>query len=133
MSFFGKAAKKNRIKNLHLERINCTTTALFRFCRSLEDLPSDLHYLNLGGNNIPYFCIDGMLAQKRLPKYLDLSDTRMDDLTAFHLVTGLIRNKHRTMEVSLARNPLLSFAFFTKVSDFLTTIQYKYKLKLLNL
>lgn len=134
LSFFEKPTKKNRIKNLHLERVNCSATALFRFCRSVEALPADLHYINLGGNNIPYFCVDGMLAQKRLPKYLDLSDTRMDDLTAFHLVSGLVKHQHRTVEVSLARNPLLSFAFFTKLSDFLASATTgKLKLKLLNL
>lgn len=44
----------------------------------------------------------------------------MDDLSAYHLISGLIRReKCEVKEISLAKNPLLGFAFFTKLFDML--------------
>jgi len=58
----------------------------------------------------------------------------MDDLSAYYLVTGLIkRNKSEVKELSLAYNPLLGFAFFSKVVDFLASWPYPIKMRLINL
>lgn len=93
-----------------------------------------MRYLSLAGNHLPYFCIDGLLSQETLPDYLDLSDTRMDDLSAYHLVQGLLKREQTVVkEVSLAKNPLLGFAFFSKVTDLLSSCQTPTSLRLLNL
>ena len=120
ISIMENQGKKNQIRNLHLERVNCSTTCLFKFCRSIEDFKT-LSYLSLAGNHLPYFCIDGLLNQERLPEYIDLSDTRMDDLSAHHLLQGLFKRRRcEVKELSLAKNPLLGFAFFSKVSEMLS-------------
>jgi hypothetical protein len=42
----------------------------------------------------------------------------MDDLTAYHLISGVARRRD-VKEVSLAKNPLLGFAFFSQLVDLL--------------
>ena len=119
IGFLDAQKGRNAVRNLHVERVNCSSTAMFKFCRSLEDFGS-LKFVSLSGNHMPYFCIDGILSQEHLPEYLDLSETNMDDLSALHLVQGLIsREKCEVKELSLARNPLLGYQFYNKVSDML--------------
>lgn len=129
----GQKRERNRIENLCLERINCSTTILFKFCRSLEDF-NGLKFLSLAGNHLPYFCVDGLLSQETLPESLNLSDTQLDDLSAYHLVSGLIkRHQCEVREINLSQNPLLGFAFFSKLVDLLEVWEQPINLKCINL
>ena len=106
---------------------------MFKFCKSIEDF-CRLNFLSLEGNHLPYFCIGGLLSQDALPRSINLADTRMDDLTAYHLVSGLIKRKNSEVtEISLARNPLLGFAFFSKVADLLSALEYPVNIKRIDL
>jgi hypothetical protein len=64
----------NTLRSLYLERINVSHTILFKLCKSLS---------------------------KKLPQGLKLSDTRMDDLSAFSLVSRIIRQEDNPREKSV--------------------------------
>lgn len=56
-----------------------------KFCQSVTDFTS-LKHLNISGNYLPFFCVDALANSLNLPLTLDLSDTRLDDLSAFHFL-----------------------------------------------
>jgi hypothetical protein len=90
----------NTLRSLYLERINVSHTILFKLCKSLSNFYG-LAELSLAGNHLPYFCIDALVNSKKLPQGLKLSDTRMDDLSAFSLVSRIIRQEDNPREKSV--------------------------------
>jgi hypothetical protein len=63
---------------------------MLKLCQAVCNM-SGLRLLNLSGNNLPFFCVDALANSSWLPRILDLSDTRMDDLTAYHLLQILVK------------------------------------------
>lgn len=111
---------KNAIRSLYVERVNVSHTILFKFCKSISNFAGIIE-ISLSGNHLPYFCIDALMNAKTLPQGLRLSDTRMDDLSAFGLVSRIIKqgncNGEGIRQLDLSRNPLLSYPFYTKLAE----------------
>ena len=93
-------------------------TIMFKLCKSIADFQG-LKELNLSGNHLPYFCIDALCNNKRLPAGLRLSDTRLDDLSAYQLTSKLVKSEIGVMQLDISRNPLLSYPFYQKLADLL--------------
>jgi hypothetical protein len=83
---------QNTLRSLYLERINVSQTIMFKLCKSISSFYGVVE-LSLSGNHLPYFCIDALVNAKTLPQGLKLSDTRMDDLSAFSLVSRIIKQE----------------------------------------
>jgi len=63
---------------------------MFKLCKAISNF-QDLEEISLCGNHLPYFCVDAISSSKNLPKNLILSDTRMDDLSAYHILSKIIK------------------------------------------
>jgi len=103
-------AIKNKITSLYLDRINCSQTIMFKLCRSVGTF-TGLEMLSLSGNHLPYFCVDSLVNTKKLPRVLLLSDTRMDDLSAFHLLSSVLKQK-QVRHLDLSKNLMLGFPLY---------------------
>jgi len=81
----------NTLRSLYIERVNVSHTIMFKFCKCISNFYGIIE-VSLSGNHLPYFCIDALVNAKKLPQGLRLSDTRMDDLSAFSLCSRIIKH-----------------------------------------
>ena len=105
---------------LNLPRLNCSTAMMLKLCKCFGG--QSLSFLNLSGNYLPYFCIDALVNQSEgLPHKLDLTNTRLNDLSAYRLISAALQDdSRRAQEIILAKNPLLSNSLCQKVVELLS-------------
>jgi hypothetical protein len=76
--------------------------------------------VSLSGNKLPYFCIDALVNSIHLPQGVRLSDTKIDDLSAYSLVSQIVKssaskNPIGVCQLDLSANPLLSYPFYKQL------------------
>ena len=67
---------------------------MLKLCKCLGG--QSLSFLDLSGNHLPYFCIDALVNQSEgLPQRLDLTNTRLNDLSAYRLISAALNDESR--------------------------------------
>ena len=143
------------LKHLSLSSIGAGASSICGFIKALPQIAL-LKSLDLSNNALPFFCIDQLInslkvledaSQSRKPSRismpdeensdsylikLNLSGTKLDELSAFQLLQGVLQHSF-IQSLDLSNNVQLGHNFVKSLEQLLNLLRFKFTLKKINL